>query len=71
MKKNEVIEQLHILFGELYANGAVSNGLYGEEKKNWDKRMEEVRNACGHVEDDGESAIEAGYCNICGKKMEA
>lgn len=70
MDNNEIRAKLHSIYDRMYNNPTfLTTGLYSDEKAALDKELKEVQDNCPHKNDDGTTAIEDGYCTVCGRKI--
>lgn len=71
MKDYEVLEKLHEIYLTYFNRNFLTQGLYSDDKKTMDEAVKEVQDQCPHeFSKNNESAIEDGYCSICGKKID-
>lgn len=70
MNNNKIRDKLHSIYNRMYNNPTfLTTGLYSDEKAELDKELKEVQDSCPHINDDDTSAIEDGFCTVCGRKM--
>lgn len=71
MNNKEIMEALFDTYNLIYGDTkSIQTGLYTAERAELEKKIEEIRGQCSHTLDsNGETAVEDGYCIICGKKI--
>ena len=69
MNNKEIQERLHAVYEQMYDPEFLTKGIYSDKKAALDKEIKQIQKACKHKTDDGISAVEEGYCTVCGRKM--